>query len=40
MIYFHTIRYYLKNLKAISFEKIMDHAKCKEPNVPSHLDIF
>ena len=33
-------RYYLQNCKAITFEKIANHTKCKKPNVPSHLHIF
>ena len=33
-------RYYLQNSKAISFEKIANHAKYEKPNVPSYLYIF
>ena len=33
-------RYHLQNCKAITFRKIINHIKYKEPNVPSHLHIF
>ena len=33
-------RYYLKNCKTITFQKIASHTKYKKPNFPSHLHIF
>ena len=33
-------RYYLKNCKAIIFEKIENHTKCRKPNAPTYVTLI
>ena len=33
-------RYYLRNCTAVTFEKLTDHAKYKQPDALNHLGIF
>ena len=33
-------RYYLRNCKAVTFEKLTDHTKYKQPYALNHLRIF
>ena len=33
-------RYYFQNCKTITFRKLTDYEKYKQPNVPTHRQIF
>ena len=33
-------RYYFQNCKAITFTKLTDYGKYKQPNVPTYLHIY